>query len=91
MKITLESALTLAGYGLTAIRAIVKNGHARVAFDVADAVRRVVLALDDAADGKVTPESARRSIDALLESLRKNDAEVDARLRERFEDEGGKP
>lgn len=84
LKVTLDDALRLGGIALAAIRGLVKNDDVRTVVDIVDGVRRVIAAIDGAADGRYTPEQATRAIDSLMAELRSNDATADAALVNKF-------
>lgn len=88
---TIEDLLRLSGLALSAIRSIVTSGAARIGIDIADAVRRVILAVDGAAAGDYTADQAALAIEELLAGLRANDERFDRELAEKFRDEGGSP
>lgn len=82
------SVISLAAYGLEQIGAILKSDAAGDAAAALRAIGAIYNAIDSAAVGHVTPESARAEIDRLVATLQANDAAADRALDDKFRDSG---
>lgn len=83
MSSTIEDVLQVASIGLAVIRQFASD-QARTAVDIADAILKVLDALDDASTQKITPAQAKAKIEALQASLKSTDAAADAALEAKF-------